>query len=343
MIPINYFVLAAKSPYDGMNPDDYPSWAVNAGQSIAEKIDGVTTYASNWLHEQIVGIKYDMYSGFYNKACDAWQVVNSDFNMNITSAGSKLREGLTSFAYGTPYETIKRIAEVGFVPVAVVILVVVFAWEIAQVAERANQTGDKMFSELVMALFKLVVAIIVFAHAFDICTTIFGVGQWIGSKISGSRLTAGLGNFGNYYAAPVPGTEYSMGEIFDMLWTWLFLIVARIGVVLLYILIYFKILMWFIEYLLFSAPASIPFAMLHNKEWSMVTLNYVRKAIALALEGPMMIVLFALYPALYSYMINNVGHNDAVSNIICIIGGFFFIFVALKKVPSITQSLMNAH
>lgn len=188
------------SPYDNMNLDNYPEWLVNLGESIAEKVNGPTTYASNWLHEQIVGIKYDMYSGFYNKACDAWQVVNSDFNMNISSAGSKLREGLTSFAYGTPYETIKRISEVGFVPVAVIILVVVFAWEIAQVAERANQTGDKMFSELVMALFKLVVAIIVFAHAFD-----------------------------------------------------------------------------------------------------MVTLNYVRKAIALALEGPMMIVLFALYPALYSY------------------------------------------
>ena len=298
---------------------------------------------SEYLHQVIIDIKVELGRGLYIAVADIFESFNADLEANMNQASSLATNSIQSFASGSLFSKIMDISKNVFTPLAAIIFCVVFAWEFSQMVSESNRMDDKPVYKIVTSLIRLALCLIVITHAMDIVLYFFKLGQFATSRIAsisgysyeGISLTLPV-------PAPVDGQDYPFANIFKLIGCWLIILIARGAVVIISVMIYMKIIIWFIEFGIYDAPAAMPMATWANKEWSQLGMNYVRKGLALAFEGPMMLFIFSLYGAISTLMFK-MGHQDLFGQIGVVIGGAVIVYAGLKKVPQITSSIFNAH
>ena len=304
---------------------------------------------SQWLSDWMKTLRLEIAQGIYNADVELFEYLQSDLYDNLDNAktmASLSMSGASGFANGQIYTKVMAASRDIFTPLAAVIFCLVFAWEFSQMVTQSNRTGDKPIMQITTSLIKLVICMFVITHAIDIIMFCFNLGQWASAKIS-SGITGrrpGL-RINDYVKMPVDGEDYPLSDIFKLLQLWILLIIGRAAVYIISLLIQLKIMVWFIEFAIFAAPAAIPMSTWLNRDWSQMGMNYVRKGLALAMEGPMMLFIFGLYGALITALNNTLtsGNADFISQFVLTVGGAVLVYVSLKKVPQITSSIFSAH
>lgn len=260
-------------------------------------------------------------------------------NNNITSSSQTLiqtPEAWNSNAYGT----VKNIAESAFVPLAACFIACILAWELVHLLQESNQMGGQIFEKLIVLLFTCVICVFLCSKSFEIVMWFFKLGAEVTGNIAGTT----VGTFGNGLALdqfiPQPNGDYSLGMIFELLGDLILLAVGNVVILAIGAIIYIRVAMWFLEFLIYASAASIPNATWMNREWSQVGMNYTRKMLAVAFEGPFMLLLFALYGG----VVSGIGTaGDFKQAFIMIIGCGLGLAMMMFKVGNITASIFNAH
>lgn len=193
---------------------------------------------------------------------------------------------------------------------------------------------------LIFPFLKLVLCLLACSHAFEIIMLFFRVGQTVTQKISGTAIGSfgeGL-DFSNIVAPSL--AHYELGDVVEVVGYSVLLKVANIAAWFMGIIIYIRVIFWFLEIYVMSCAAPIPYSMWMNKEWQQVSVNYTRKMLALMFQGPLMLMLYAIYGGVLGGL--PIG-SDFVGSLGMIIGSASVLGTMLFKTSAIADSIFNAH
>lgn len=282
----------------------------------------------------------DLYKTAYEGCQKTFNGLFDSLNTNISDAAASLNQTPESWNGGA-YSIVKNLSQTAFLPVAAVFMTVVFAWELVQIVQNSNQSMQHFKPDnLIFPLMKLAMCLLACSHAFEIIMFFFKVGQLVTQKITG----AAVGKFGEglEFTDLVPPTleRYELGDVVNVVGYSMILCIARFAVWIIGIIIYIRVIFWFLEIYVMSCAAPVPYAMWMNKEWQQVSVNYTRKMLSLMFQGPLMLMLYAIYGGILSGL--PLG-SDFIGSLGMIIGSAFTLGAMLFKTSAIADSIFSAH
>lgn len=304
-------------------------------------VDGAATGAFPAFWDRLYqAVLSDLYKTAYEGCRKSFDGLFDSLNAHISEAAVSLNqtpEGWNASAYST----VRNLSQTAFLPVAAVFLTVVFSWELVQIVQTSNQSMQRFKPDsLIFPFMKLAMCLLACSHAFEIIMFFFKIGQLATQKITGTT----IGSFGEglEFADLVPPTleRYELGDVMDVVGYSAVLGVARIAVWVIGIIIYIRVIFWFLEIYVMSCAAPIPYAMWMNREWQQVSVNYTRKMLSLMFQGPLMLMLYAIYGGILSGL--PLG-SDFIGSMGMMIGSAFTLGAMLFKTSAIADSIFSAH
>ncbi|MCI8774741.1 MAG: hypothetical protein HFI50_12595 [Lachnospiraceae bacterium] len=294
---------------------------------------------SEFAHKLGQSILKAMYDGLYKVCEKLFDGMFAILDGRIAESSQMLQQ--TPEAWNSAaYNTVKSIAENAFVPMAGVFIACILVWELVHLLQQSNQMGSQIFEKLIVLLFSSAICVYLCSHSFDIVMYFFELGANVTGEIAHTSWSESfdrgldLLNF-----LPKEPVEYDAEMIFELMGDMILLFIGNIAILICSAIMYVRVVMWFLEFLIYVSAASIPNATWMNREWSQVGMNYTRKMLAVAFEGPFMLLLFAIYGGVLS----GVDLGDFKQAIVMIIGCGFALICMMFKVGNITSSIFNAH
>lgn len=282
-----------------------------------------------------------IYSGIYKRLFALFSSIFNVLNDQVTSTAVDIQKSPTMFN-PEAFSTVKSISTTAFLPVAGAMLAVVFCWEMVRIVQDSNAMQSLTPQKIVMPLIKLCVCIVVCAKAFDIINAFFDLGAYCTSKITGTGTMDAFGAKLSLESLGIPETveTYTVSDIIQMFGYLGLLCICWLAIHIIAILIYLKVIIWFMEIYITSVAAPMPYSTWMNRDWSQVGMNYTRKMLGLVFQGPLMLVLYAIYGGVMS----NIGNGgDFVGNMGMIIGCSAGFAILLFKIGNIADSVFAAH
>lgn len=295
---------------------------------------------SQFFDDLLQMILSDLYTTAYKGCQKSFNGLFDSLNNYVSEAANSLVR--TPRAWNaSAYRMVRDLSQTAFLPVAAVFLAIVFAWEMVQIVQNSNQSMQHFKPEnLIYPFLKLVLCLLACSHAFEIIMLFFRIGQTVTQKISGTAIGSfgeGL-DFSNIVAPSL--ARYELGDVVEVVGYSLILKVAKFAVWLMGIIIYIRVIFWFLEIYVMSCAAPIPYSMWMNKEWQQVSVNYTRKMLALMFQGPLMLMLYAIYGGVLGGL--PIG-SDFIGSLGMIIGSASVLGTMLFKTSAIADSIFNAH
>lgn len=290
---------------------------------------------SEFLDNILQSIYEALYTGMYSKCTKLFTGMFDNLNQNILNAAQTLKQNPEAWS-SSAYNTVKSIAENVFVPIATIFIACIFAWELVHLLQESNQMGGQIMEKLIVMLVMCIICVILSSHSFDIVMFFFKLGADVTNNISGTigTFSADINGF-----LPQPQGDYTMEIVLEIAGDLILLAFANIIIFAIGVIIYIRVAIWFIEFLIYASAASIPNTTWMNKEWSQVGMNYTRKMLAVAFEGPFMLLLFSIYGG----VVSGIGSGNFKESVIMIIGCGFALAGMMFKVGNISASIFNAH
>ena len=295
---------------------------------------------SEFAHKLGQSILGALYKGLYGVCESLYDGMFSILDARIIESSNMLQK--TPEAWNSAaYQTVKSIAENVFVPMASVFIACILVWELVHLLQEGNQMGGQIFEKLIVLLITCGICVFLCSHSFDIVMWFFELGGKATGEIAHTSWSESFNrelDFENFLPKE-PTTGYDARMIFELMGDMILLFIGNIAILICSAIMYIRVVMWFLEFLIYVSAASIPNATWMNREWSQVGMNYMRKMLAVAFEGPFMLLLFAIYGGVLSGA--NLG--DFKQSMVMIIGCGFALIAMMFKVGNITASIFNAH
>ena len=294
---------------------------------------------SEFAHKLGQSILKAMYDGLYKVCEKLFDGMFAILDGRIAESSQMLQQ--TPEAWNSAaYNTVKSIAENAFVPMAGVFIACILVWELVHLLQQSNQMGSQIFEKLIVLLFSCVICVYLCSHSFDIVMYFFELGANVTGEIAHTSWSESFDRgLSLDIFLPTVQDEYDAEMIFELMGDMILLFIGNIAILICSAIMYVRVVMWFLEFLIYVSAASIPNATWMNREWSQVGMNYTRKMLAVAFEGPFMLLLFAIYGGVLS----GVDLGDFKQAIVMIIGCGFALICMMFKVGNITASIFNAH
>ncbi len=282
----------------------------------------------------------NIYDPLYESVQNSFNDLFSILNYEVGKAENNIRGGPKAWGEGAAFSTVQNIAETVCVPIAAAFITVIICWELIHMVQESNSMNNVQPKKIMLILMKFGLCLLVCAKSFDIVMAFYDVGAWATAKL-GDLTSTDLRQFNVDFnevldAAP---DVYTVGMLMSLCGYKIILFIGKIGISICGIIVYIRVMLWFLEILLYASTAPIPYSTWINKDWSQVGMNYTRKMLALAFEGFFMLLLFAIYGG----VVSGVSSGDFMQNMVMIIGCGFALAVMMFKTGSISASIFNAH
>lgn len=292
---------------------------------------------SEFVDNFIQSVLKALYDGMYYICNKLFTSMFDGLNENIATAAQTLRQTPEQWS-PEAYGTIKIIAETAFVPLSACFIACIFAWELVHLLQESNQMGGQIPEKLIVLVIICGTCVFLCIKSFDIVMFFFRLGADVTNRIAGGTLDSFSAELNDFLPQPEDG-RYTAAIVFEIAGDVILLGFANIIIFACGAIIYIRVAIWFLEFLIYASAASIPNATWMNREWSQVGMNYIRKMLAVAFEGPFMLLLFAIYGG----VVSGIGTGDFKRSIIMIIGCGFALAGMMFKVGNISASIFNAH
>lgn len=283
-----------------------------------------------------------LYDSLYESLEKSFDDLFNILNYEVSKAASNIKAGPMALGDGTAFETVKKIAENVCIPIAAAFITVIFCWELIHLVQESNSMNNVKPDKIMIVLLKFGLCLLVCAKSFDIIMGFYNVGAWAATTL-GKQSSSDLAKFTYTFDLsnvldPAP-EKYELGMLMTLLGYKIMIFISKIGIAICGVIVYVRVMIWFLEILLYAAPAAIPYSTWINKEWSQVGMNYTRKMLALAFEGFFMLLLFAIYGG----VVAGISYGDFMQSMGMIIGCGFALAVMMFKTGNISASIFNAH
>lgn len=281
-----------------------------------------------------------LYTAAYEKCNKAFDGLFDNLNNHVSDAATTLNQSPEAWN-ASAYSIVKNLSENAFLPIAAILMTVVFCWELCQIVQNTN-SGMQNFKpqNLILPLIKLGLCLLACSKSFDIVLWFYRLGQYVTSKI-GSTSVGTFGEGLEFSSLLEPTLErYEIGDVFTLVGYMIILWLGRLVVFVIGTYIYILVVIWFIRIYIYASAAPLPYATWMNKEWSQIAMNYTRKMLALMFQGPFMLLLYAIYGGVLSGV--PIG-TDFTESMIMIIGVGVALAILMSKTGSISESIFSAH
>lgn len=295
---------------------------------------------SEFADKLIQDILKNLYDGLYGVCGKLFATMFDKLNSEIENAAQTLTQTPETWSPDA-YSTVKTIAENAFVPIASCFIACILAWQLVHLMQESNQMGDRIIEKLIVLLISCAICVYLCSNSFDIVMWFFKFGAKVTDKISGSTVGSfqmGPDALENFLPQP-QGGRYTPMMVIELMGDLLLLGFGNIAIMACGVIIYIRVSIWFLEFLIYASAASIPNATWMNREWSQVGMNYTRKMLAVAFEGPFMLLLFAIYGG----VVSGIDTGNFAESVIMIIGCGFALLGMMFKTGNISSSIFNAH
>lgn len=241
----------------------------------------------------------------------------------------------------TAFSLMRTVSEIAVIPIAAVFITVIFCWELIHLVQENNAGNDIKPEKLMLSLMKFGLCMMVCAHSFEIVMAFCDVGIWASGKIAGITTTeiSGFNLTLTDLGLEKTPEKYSFGLLMKLTGYEITLAIGKVAITVCGLIVYIRVMMWFVELLLYASVSAIPYSTWMNKEWSQVGMNYTRKMLALAFDGFFMLLLYAIYGG----VMGGLRFGNFTANMIMVIGGGFALAAMMFKVGNISASIFNAH
>ncbi len=295
---------------------------------------------SEFGHNLIQDILESMYNGLYKQCEEQLNGIFDSLNSRVTWASGQLTIPLENWNSGA-FSTARTIAENACIPIAACMVTFIFCWELIHLMQDSNRMQNIKPENILFVLLKLALCILAVSKSFDIVMGVRDLGAYATQNVANSTVGNFLLNVEAANILPQVTGDYEFNMITELLLDLIVLWFARIGVYVCSAVVYIRVMLWFIEFLMYATPCAIPLATFGNKEWGQTGMNYIRKMLAVSFEGFFMLLAFALYGGVLS----GIGGNgaDLFESIFMILGSGFALIMIMFKAGSISASIFNAH
>lgn len=280
-----------------------------------------------------------MYDPLYKSVEESLQGLFDSLNRELSQASSQIALGPRQWN-GSAYELMQNISENVCIPLAAAFITVIFCWELIHLVQESNSMQNIQPERLMLVLIKFALCLIVCAYSFKIVMGFCDMGTWAAGKLRElTSASVSISMEPSLSDLGVPADEYTIGSLMKLAGYKVTLVLASLGIWVCGILVYIRVMLWFVECLIYASTAPIPFSTWMNKEWSQMGMNYTRKMLALSFEGFFILLLFAVYGG----VLGGLQLDDFSQSLVMVIGCGFGLAVMMFKVGNISASIFNAH
>ena len=289
-------------------------------------LDGILEAIEKWMRDLFTGMITSNLATMYT-------------DVNEKTGQIAVEVGKTPASWnGSISSMIRNLSDSVMMPIAGMIITFVLCYELISMLTEKNNMHDIDTWMFFKYFFKMMIAVYVVSHTFDITMAVFDVGQHIVSAASGviSRDTAinvdQMTEMMENLAEDTP-----VGELFALA---LESFIVSFGMKLLSMLITVIIYVRAVEIYLYISVAPIPFSTFGNREWGQIGTNYLRSVFALAFQGFLILVCVAIYAVL----VQTIPSSDDIHGAIWGTAGYTVLLAfALFKTGSLSKSIFSAH
>lgn len=299
-----------------------------AGSEISEFWDKLL-----WL------IIKSIYDPLYKSVGESLQGLFDSLNRELSNASRQITLG-PKLWNGSAYGLVQGISENVCIPIAAAFITVIFCWELIHLVQESNSMQNVQPERLLLVLLKFALCLLVCAYSFEIVMSFCDLGVWAAGRLRELTSTSvsismapALEDLG------LPADGYTLENLMKLAGYKVTLVLASFGIWICGILVYIRVMLWFVEYLIYASTAPIPYSTWMNKEWSQIGMNYTRKMLALSFEGFFILLLFAVYGGI----LGGLQMEDFTQSLVMVIGCGFGLAVMMFKVGNISASIFNAH
>lgn len=280
-----------------------------------------------------------VYTALYQSVGESLQGLFDSLNRELSHASRQITLG-PKLWNGSAYGLMQSISENVCIPIAAAFITVIFCWELIHLVQESNSMQNIQPERLMLVLIKFALCLVVCAYSFRIVMCFCDIGSWAGSKLRGFTSTSvSISMSPSLADLGLPADEYTVDNLMKLAGYKVTLVLASFGIWICGILVYIRVMLWFVEYLIYASTAPIPFSTWMNKDWSQMGMNYTRKMLALSFEGFFILLLFAVYGGVLS----GLQLGDFKQSLVMVIGCGFGLAVMMFKVGNISASIFNAH
>ena len=302
-------------------------------------------FGSEFIHDLGQSLLGGWYDSIYQALNEAFQDMFALLNENIVEAADVLTKSPETWN-PSAFSIVKNISENAFLPVAGALLTLIFCFELVHVVQDSNNMSGQIIEKTVFVMVKLAICILVCTKAFDIVLAFFELGTKATSLIAGTS-TSDIGatlSLADLVESPdaiaAVGKDYDFSMCMAVTGYLALIWMGKLITMALGAFIYFRCVMWFLEIYMMSAAASVPFSAWMNKDWVATPQNYTKKMLSLAFQGPMILLLFAIYGGVVNTL--NVARGSFASSLFMIIGCGVLIVISSFKVSTLADSIFGA-
>lgn len=288
------------------------------------------------LFQHILGSEYQ---GSYILVEKSFQGLFDSLNQELSSASRQIGLGPRLWN-SSAYSLMEMVAENVCIPIAGAFITIIFCWELLHLMQDSNAMQNVKPERLMFVLMKFCLCFIVCIHSFEIVMGLCDIGIWATKQISQTSVSVNM-EAPSMEAIGLPAElpRYEFVDLLRMTGYLILINLAKVGVWICSLLVYVRIMIWFVEYLIYASVSPIPYSTWMNREWSQVGMNYTRKMLALSFEGFFILLLFALYGG----VLGGLRAGDFVESLVMTLGCGFGLAVMMFKVGNISASIFNAH
>ncbi len=295
---------------------------------------------SEFIDKVLQNIFKIFYAGLYESTERSLEGLFDSFNREVNKATNLISAGPKQWNTSA-YSMMQSVSENVCIPIAAVFITVIFCWELIHLVQESNSMHNIPPERLMIVLLKFALCLVVCAYSFKIVMSFCDLGIWASAKLGGHTSTS-LWNFQltleDMGIDPTP-EKITFSAVMELAGYKVMLAIGTVGIWICGAIVYVRVMLWFIELLLYASPAPIPYSTWMNKEWSQMGMNYTRKMLALSFEGFFILLLFAVYGG----VLEGLQTGDFKQNLVMIIGCGFGLAVMMFKVGNISASIFNAH
>lgn len=309
------------------------------GNPLEGAVSGITDSMSEFFDNLIQKILKDMYDGMYVSCEKSFNGIFTTLNDMMGKSANILRTSPQNYN-SAAFSIVKNMSDNAFLPIAATFATVVFCWELVHLVQESNNMQTITPQKIILPLMKLCICLTACSKAFEIIMAFFELGGKATASISGNIPTFG-GEIEFSGLVPTTLASYSFQDVMTLIGYLLLINAVKISLIAAAVLIYARCIMWFMEIYVTASAAAIPYSTWINKEWSQMGMNYTRKMLALAFQGPFMLLLFAMYGNIVSTAFSEGG--DFTSRLFMILGSAIVLTMLLFKTGTISESIFAAH
>ncbi len=239
---------------------------------------------------------------------------------------------------GNIFSMIQNLSTTVILPIAGMVITFVLCYELISMLTDKNNMHDIDTWMFFKYFFKMMIAVYLVSHVFEITMAVFDVGQHVVNAASGVIGRDTAINVDSLISEMESAMEdMDIGELVVLA---LETLLVSFGMKIISVVITIACYGRMIEIYLYTSVAPIPFATMTNREWGQIGTNYLRGLFALAFQAFLMMVCIGIYGVLVS----SIEISDNMHAALFGVAAYTVLLCyTLFKTGSLSKQIFNTH